>query len=69
MAAGALIDYRLRLHGLPLRWRTAITIGNPPSRFCATQVRGPYREGVHTHAFEDEHGGTRVATAVRIIAS
>jgi len=65
MAAGALIDYRLRLHGLPLRWRTAITIWNPPSRFCDTQVRGPYREWIHTHTFEDEDGGTRVADHVR----
>ena len=65
LAAGAHIDYRLRLHGLPLRWRTAITIWDPPTRFRDTQVRGPYREWVHTHDFEDEDEGTRVTDHVR----
>ncbi len=31
MRAGALIDYRLRLNGIPFGWRTEITEWNPPT--------------------------------------
>jgi ligand-binding SRPBCC domain-containing protein len=60
MRAGAVIDYRLRLRGLPLRWRSEITIWDPPRRFADAQRRGPYQQWDHTHAFEDEDGGTMV---------
>ena len=65
MRAGALIDYRLKLRGIPLRWRTQITMWEPPSRFADIQLRGPYAEWVHTHTFEDEDGGTLVRDSVR----
>jgi ligand-binding SRPBCC domain-containing protein len=65
MCAGALIDYRLSLRGLPMRWRSEITEWEPPSRFADTQRRGPYREWHHTHTFEERDGGTFVTDAVR----
>ncbi len=59
MRPGVLIDYRLRLHGVPLRWRTEITAWEPPVRFVDEQLRGPYRLWVHEHTFAPIPGGTR----------
>jgi len=58
MRAGAVIDYQLRVHGLPVRWRTEITAWNPPSGFADEQQRGPYRFWRHTHSFAEQNGGT-----------
>jgi ligand-binding SRPBCC domain-containing protein len=52
MREGALIEYRLKLHGLPVRWRTQIAVWQPPLRFVDVQLRGPYALWEHTHTFE-----------------
>lgn len=65
MRAGALIDYRLRIHGIPLRWRTEITVWQPPERFIDVQRRGPYLLWEHTHTFEERDGDTRCVDHVR----
>jgi ligand-binding SRPBCC domain-containing protein len=54
MRPGALIGYRLKLHGVPVRWRTRITVWEPPLRFVDVQVRGPYALWEHTHTFEPD---------------
>lgn len=66
MREGALIDYRLRLHGFPLRWRTLISRWNPPFDFIDEQLRGPYRTWIHHHAFiELPNGHTLMKDSVR----
>lgn len=61
---GALIDYRLKLYGVPLQWRTEISLWEPPFRFMDVQLQGPYRKWVHTHTFEAVNGGTRMRDRV-----
>ncbi len=66
MREGALIEYRLRLHGVPVRWRTRIEAWDPPHRFVDRQLSGPYRLWHHTHLFEpDGEGGTVMRDVVR----
>jgi ligand-binding SRPBCC domain-containing protein len=52
------IDYRLRIHGIPLRWQSEISVWEPPFRFVDLQTRGPYRRWHHEHTFEAVNGGT-----------
>ncbi len=65
MRPGALIDYRLRLHGFPVRWRTEITAWDPPDRFVDEQRRGPYRLWIHEHRFVERDGGTLATDLVK----
>jgi ligand-binding SRPBCC domain-containing protein len=58
MGPGALIEYRLRLHRVPVRWLTRIEVWEPPLRFVDAQVRGPYRVWRHEHSFAATDGGT-----------
>lgn len=62
---GTLIDYRLRLHGFPVRWRTRIEEWQPEERFVDIQLRGPYAYWHHTHEFEPVPEGTIVRDRVR----
>ena len=65
MREGTLIDYRLRVHGVPVRWRTRINVWQPPHRFVDEQLRGPYRQWIHEHTFEPQDGGTLARDVVR----
>ena len=62
--AGTLIDYRLRLHGLPLRWKTRIRDWEPPFRFVDEQLKGPYRRWHHEHTFLEAGPNTVVRDIV-----
>lgn len=65
MRLDTILDHRLRIHGFPLRWRSKITVWDPPSRFADEQVRGPYWLWIHEHHFEEQNGGTLVHDHVR----
>lgn len=54
---GTKIDYRLRLRGVPIKWRSLITDWTPPFAFVDQQVRGPYRVWIHRHTFEQTADG------------
>lgn len=64
MRAGTRIDYRIRLFGVPLRWRTLIEAWEPQSRFVDVQLRGPYKLWRHTHEFLEAPGGTLMRDTV-----
>jgi ligand-binding SRPBCC domain-containing protein len=66
MRAGTLIEYGLRLHRVPIRWRTTIAVWDPPRRFVDVQIAGPYLLWHHTHDFgPGPGGGTTMRDTVR----
>jgi ligand-binding SRPBCC domain-containing protein len=65
MRPGTRIDYRIRVHGFPIRRRTEIAEWQLPHRFVDVQLRAPYTLWHHTQAFEERDGGTRCADRIR----
>ena len=51
MKEGTLIDYKLKVRGLPMTWRTRIELWQPPFKFIDLQLKGPYKLWHHTHEF------------------
>jgi ligand-binding SRPBCC domain-containing protein len=64
MQLGTLIEYRLRLFGVPFTWLTRICYWNPPHEFVDEQLRGPYRTWVHIHRFQATDRGSRMEDEV-----
>jgi uncharacterized protein len=64
ISAGTLIDYRLKIHGFPAKWRTEILDWQPPHSFVDTQLKGPYRFWHHTHTFHEVSEGTLIEDEV-----
>ena len=64
MRVGTVIEYRLRLHAIPLRWTSRIDEWDERRVFVDRQVRGPYRLWRHRHEFEARPEGTVVRDRV-----
>jgi ligand-binding SRPBCC domain-containing protein len=67
MRAGTIIDYRIRLRGLPMPWRSCIDVWEPEVAFVDRQIVGPYRWWRHEHRFEPVTGGTLVVDDVEYL--
>jgi ligand-binding SRPBCC domain-containing protein len=65
LSRGTRLNYRLRVHGIPVRWQTQITDWSPPQRFEDVQEKGPYALWRHQHEFVPVHGGTLMLDRVR----
>jgi uncharacterized protein (TIGR01777 family) len=65
IGAGTLVDYRLRLDGIPIGWQSRIEASDPPRAFVDAQVKGPYRLWHHTHEFAPMGAGTLMRDTVR----
>ena len=62
----ALIDYRLKLRGVPLTWKTIISVWNPPFEFVDEALKSPYKQWIHKHTFtEIEENKTLIEDEVR----
>ncbi|MDQ3633797.1 MAG: SRPBCC family protein [Acidobacteriota bacterium] len=63
---GSLIDYKLKLRGIPITWQTIISEWNPPYAFTDEALKSPYKQWIHRHTFtENENGGTDIKDKVR----
>ncbi len=55
---GTLIDYKIKVNGIPFKWQTLISEWNPPFRFIDEQLKGPYNTWIHEHTFVERDGKT-----------
>lgn len=60
MAQGAQFDYVIRWLGLPMKWRSVITVYEPPRLFVDEQLKGPYKTWHHRHTFSETGNGVIV---------
>ena len=65
LGVGARLRYRLRLYGIPIRWRTEIVEWQPPRGFTDVQRRGPFRVWEHSHRLTPVESGTEIYDNVR----
>ncbi|MBK7182760.1 MAG: SRPBCC family protein [Bacteroidetes bacterium] len=62
---GTLIDYKIKVNGIPFKWKTLISTWEPPFRFVDEQLKGPYNTWIHEHTFEERDGKTYMKDVVK----
>jgi ligand-binding SRPBCC domain-containing protein len=62
---GTELTYRLRIHGLPMTWRSRIDDWRQNEGFVDVQLNGPYALWHHTHSFHDAGADTLISDRVR----
>jgi hypothetical protein len=68
MKAGTLIDYKIKLNGIPFLWKTEISTWKVNECFVDQQLKGPYRVWHHTHSFKSIDGGTEMTDEVKYLS-
>ena len=58
MSRGTEIQYRLKIHRVPVSWTSEIALWEPPVRFVDRQLVGPFKYWNHLHQLS-EHGAGR----------
>jgi len=64
LCEGAEMGYRLRLWGVPFRWRTRIVDWKRGKEFVDTALTSPYRKWEHRHILYSEEKGTTMLDLV-----
>lgn len=68
MQKGTIIDYKIKLNGFRMNWRSEISKWEPPHCFEDTQLKGPYKIWIHEHRFEDLQGSTRMTDTINYLS-
>lgn len=53
-----MFDYKLKIRGIPVSWRSQILDWQTDQKFVDVQLKGPYSIWHHTHRFFAYAGGT-----------
>ncbi|WP_290733108.1 TIGR01777 family oxidoreductase [Halobacteriovorax sp. JY17] len=61
---GSLIDYKLKIHGIPAKWKTKINNFEKNKSFIDEQLKGPYSKWVHQHDFQSLKNGTLISDKI-----
>lgn len=60
-----IINYKLKIHGIPASWQTQITEWVPLKMFVDNQNKGPYTLWHHTHTFTPLEKGTLIEDRIK----
>jgi len=67
MKEGSIIDYTVKIVGIPTRWRTIITSYKKNEYFVDEQLKGPYSYWHHKHSFESVEGGINIIDEINYV--
>jgi ligand-binding SRPBCC domain-containing protein len=68
MKEGAIIDYKIKLNGVPFNWKTEISMWKENEFFVDKQLKGPYRVWHHKHSFKNVNGATEMTDEVNYLS-